>query len=356
MTDVTGGRDPELDLALSEAPKDPEFREGVNIWLFDDTGQFALPRFGVEAIGSRWASRGFQATVAFRDGRVLVGGAEGAALDPLDDAGEPTVFGAGPVRFQCLEPFRSWSLVYRGEAVETTVADQLAGTSGDRRVEVEVDVAMVMAVPPWIRGEMSDTARATLAGTDEAQFIGGVGGLNCKQLFRARGRLRVGSEESEFTATGLRVHRKGVRHTQDFRGHCWQSALFPSGRAFEALSFPDHTDGTPSYNEGFVFDGEHIHPAQVTASPWMTTFQPHGGDVSLSLDSDQGPTDIAGVTSVSTVMPGRAATESTAMMRGGGSVHDLFFHQGGAKYTWDGEVGYGMVERSLPSYQVTVRR
>jgi hypothetical protein len=283
MIDVTGGRDPELDLVLPEAPTHPEFREGVNIWLIDDTGRFALPRFGVEAIGGRWASRGFQATVAFADGRVLVGGSEGEALDPLDDAGEPTLFGAGPVRFQCVEPFRRWSLAYSGEAVDTTVAEQLAGKNGDGRVDVAVEVDLVMAVPPWIRGEMSEEARAAPAGSEEAEFIGGVGGLNCKQLFRARGRLRVGADESEFTATGLRVHRKGVRHTQDFRGHCWQSALFPSGRAFEALNFPDHADGTPSYNEGFVFDGEQVHPAQVTASPWMTTFQPHGGDVSLSL-------------------------------------------------------------------------
>jgi hypothetical protein len=232
MTDVTGGRDPDLDLVLPEAPQDPEFREGVNIWLLEDTGRFALPRFGVEAVGGRWASRGFQATVAFDDGRVLVGGSEAEALKPLDDAGQPTIFGAGPVRFQCLEPFRRWHLAYRGEAVETTVTDQLAGKTGDQHVEVELEVDMVMAVPPWIRGEMSEAARAALDGTEEAQFIGGVGGLNCKQLFRAQGRLRVGTNETAFSATGLRVHRKGVRHTQDFRGHCWQSALFPSGRAF----------------------------------------------------------------------------------------------------------------------------
>jgi len=49
-------------------------------------------------------------------------------------------------------------------------------------------------------------------------------------LFRATGVFRVGDEKMAFTATGFRVHRKGVRKTTDFRGHCWQSPVFPSGR------------------------------------------------------------------------------------------------------------------------------
>ena len=37
------------------------------------------------------------------------------------------------------------------------------------------------------------------------------------------------------------------------------------------------------------------------------------------------------------------------------ALHVLhFLHQGGARYTWDGESAYGMVERALPIGQVTV--
>jgi hypothetical protein len=33
----------------------------------------------------------------------------------------------------------------------------------------------------------------------------------------------------------------------------WQSALFPSGRGFGDLAYPPRPDGSPSYNEGYLF-------------------------------------------------------------------------------------------------------
>ena len=41
-----------------------------------------------------------------------------------------------------------------------------------------------------------------------------------------------------------------------FRGHAWQSALFPSGRAFGYIVYPEREDGLPTYNEGYVFEGD----------------------------------------------------------------------------------------------------
>jgi len=32
----------------------------------------------------------------------------------------------------------------------------------------------------------------------------------------------------------------------------------------------------------------------------------------------------------------------------------LFFHQGGARYRWDGEETFGMIERSLPGERVSL--
>ena len=353
--DVAGGLPAEQDLVLRAAPGDPEFREGVNIWLQDDAGRFAFPRFGVEAIGRSWDRRGVQANIAFPDGRVLVGSSVGEVVGPLDDSGEATVFGAGPIEFRCVEPFRRWTMSFAGPVVDTTVADQVAGVVDEGKlVEAAVEVELTMAVPPWIRGEASDETRRRLAGSDEALFIGGVGGFNCKQLFRATGVLRVGDDEMAFTATGLRVHRKGVRKTADFRGHCWQSAVFPGGRAFEALAFPEPADGGPAYTEGFVFDSGRVYPATVSQAPWMSSFVPHGGDVSLVLDSELGTTRITGLTRASTAMPGTAATSKIAVMSSGASRHNLFFHQGSAEYSWDGESAYGMIERSLPVDKVGV--
>ena len=75
-----------------------------------------------------------------------------------------------------------------------------------------------------------------------------------------------------FTGTGLRIRRQGVRKLEGFWGHCWQSALFPSGRAFGYIAYPPRPDGEPTYNEGYIFSGDgELVPARVVEAPWLTT-------------------------------------------------------------------------------------
>jgi hypothetical protein len=35
---------------LPGAPADPDVREGISMWIYDDQGRFGLPRFALEAI------------------------------------------------------------------------------------------------------------------------------------------------------------------------------------------------------------------------------------------------------------------------------------------------------------------
>ncbi|WP_170219871.1 hypothetical protein [Mycobacterium hodleri] len=48
------------------------------------------------------------------------------------------------------------------------------------------------------------------------------------------GSLRAGGDMYQFTGGGVRIRRQDVRKLEGFWGHCWQSALFPSGRGFGA--------------------------------------------------------------------------------------------------------------------------
>lgn len=86
-----------------------------------------------------------------------------------------------------------------------------------------------MAVPPWIQGALRPDAGERLKSSMEGGLMGGP---RYEQLFRAKGTLRVGDDAHTFNGTGLRIRRQGVRNLEGFWGHCWQSALFPSGRAF----------------------------------------------------------------------------------------------------------------------------
>ena len=134
----------------------------------------------------------------------------------------------------------------------------------------------------------------------------------------------------------MRIFRQGVRDTTGFWGHCWQSALFPSGKAFGYIAYPPETGGPPTYAECYLYEGDgELIPATLIDAPWMTTFVPHGGDVPCSFESELGTTKIEGETFLSVIHRNIPDFPPLA--------------QGGVKYRWDGEEAYGMIERSYPA-------
>ena len=345
--DVTGGYDPALDYLLAEKPENPAMRESVSMWISDDAGRFGFPRFCIEALAGAWEDRGVEANIAFPDGRVLVGSGGFAAAPAKLVGGRAVTLNAGPLTFEVVGPLRRWRIRFCGNAHETTIARQVMGETGGpaRRVRIEVDA--VMAAPPWTPGEQA--ARIGDRATERA--VGAVGGHRHEQLFRCEGRFAIeGETDLAFTGTGLKIRRWGVRNVGEFPGHCWQSALFPSGRAFGVMAFPPRSDGTPAYSEGFVFDGRRKVYARLLEAPWMTEFVPHGGPVDVVLETEAGRTRITGKTHDSTYLP-----QGVPMF--GDWPHDrgraLPFHQGGALYTWGDESAYGMIERSLPGERKT---
>ena len=331
---ISGGLAVDKDLVFAGKPADPDMRESASMWLFEANGAFGFPRMGVEAEASSWDQRRFQGNFAFADGRVLNGAGRGPAPSPLGPDGRPTILGAGPVTFQCLDPFRRWSLTFDGPAVDGHVSQQIHRTlDPNRRTDVRLAVEMVMATPAWVQ----QTSAEKLAGMErtEAAEAGFMGiGYRFEQLFRAHGTFRVDGRTHDFNGTGLRIHRQSVRPLEGFRGHCWQSALFPDGRAFGYIAYPPHDDGSPSYNEGYIFQDGRMFPARVAKAPWLRRIVSHGDDVSLELVSELGRTHIEGATTLSTFRVGNP------------DIGGLNLQQSGVLYRWDGQTAYGMIERS----------
>jgi hypothetical protein len=335
--DLTGGLDPDREFVLAAAPEDPEMRESVNAWVWDDGTAFGLPRLGVEAVGEQWNTPDIQVNLALAGGRVVTLYQPGEAHPPLGDDGRPRVLGSGPLRFELVEPFRHWRAQLQGPGTEITVEDQLAGwfPGGEgTSVPVELEIDLRSAVPPWEVGTLLEEAGRVLATQEEGDLMGGP---RYEQLFRATGRLRVGDEEHALSGGGLRIRRTGVRHLAAFRGHAWMSAVFPSGRAFGCLLYPPRDDGKPTLNEGFLFDGPdgdgRLVPARVVDAPWLGDLQAAGEDVPVTLESERGTTTIHGETRLSTFM----------VM---GPLEGFALHQAIARYRWDGEEANGMLERS----------
>lgn len=341
----SGGRPASADHMLVTPPEPPFdwIREGTSFWLFEERGAFAMPRIGVEAEPHSWENRRFAANFTFADGRVLHDAGLGAMPPILDAAGNPTILGGGPIISRCIEPFRRWHVAFDGMVVDTSVADQIAGTvDRSRRVPLRYTVELTMAVPANVQDISPETFFRWGKGKQRDAVSVGLG-WRFDQLFRAEGELVVDGEQRAFRAVGNRVKRRSIRTDGlMLRGHNWQGAVFPDGRAFGYEARPEHDDGFEPWNEGFVYQDGVMHPAKAVNVPWLRRIVAAGDDVSVELHSALGVTRIKGTTALSTFRVGNK------------DIWGLDLHQGGALYEWEGQSAYGMVERSAASSQTTV--
>ena len=338
--DLSGGMDPAVDEVAAELPG-PQFMEGTNVWLWDHEGRITLPRIAVDAMGARWdEAHMISVNAAVPGGRVFVVRGFSPPHPAKDEQGQPRVRGAGPLRFECHEPFRRWRVTFDGLAGETTTDEQIAHRFGgpsavsEPTVRLRFDIGFEMTVAPWVKG-IYEPDGATLA--TEHRF---------EQLCTAAGDVEIDGTTIPLRGGGLRIHRKGTIQRSDYSdwmGHVWMSAQFASGRAFGINNFHPRPDGSVRFHEGWLLDEGEILPAKFVEAPWKTRWLSNGEDVSFILRTKRGDVRIKGETYVTSVNPtgqppiGRAAFPST--------------QQGIVRFSWDAEDAYGMIERSSPLEQ-----
>lgn len=336
--DLTGGLPLERDWVFAERPE-PDVRDAVNIWLEEENGAFAM-RIGIEGLAEEWDAHEIWLDIAFPDGRVISAREHGKTHPAIGPEGHPTILGAGPLQFRCIEPFKHWAVSFSPHPVteltaEQLIADRYPDQPPLRNVSFEIDFRP--AAPPLVSGTLTAASTALMKG-EQGSFIS----PRFEQLCRAQGFLDIDGERRNFKGQVLRIKRQGVRKFEGFWGHCWQSALFPSGRAFGINVFPPRADGKPSFNEGFIFDGDGVlKPARAVNMPWMKKLLVAGEDVSLTLETADGLVSIQGVTFINCRSRGGATASKTVLPASFPVVQ-----QAHATYTWNGETACGMIERS----------
>lgn len=338
-SDLTGGFEIDIELTAGQTPDNPEYREGINVWVWDDAGRICFPRMGIESTGANWdTSRTVMINCAMPDGRILTSWGNHAPLSPLNSAGEARVTEAGPMRFECIEPYMRWKVSFDGKLEETTLSRQMAGLGpaaigpenrGTGTVPLAYDLTLESAFPPCYQGSMG--------GKD---FVAGENRF--EQLFRATGWVMLDGKRLPFTGGGLRVRRKGGNRTPrgDFFGHVWHSAFFPSGRAFGVLHYFPRPDGTPKFCEAWVIDtdGKRL-PAEVIDRPWLQGSKVRDDTFTFVLRTASGESRVTARS--------HASCFSTQMER----FPNL--QQGIGQYRWKGEEAFGMIERSSWAYPGT---
>ena len=335
--DLSGGLSDDLEYVFAQQPSNPEMRESVNAWIWDDDGAIGLPRVGVEAVGDQWETHDVQVNVALADGRVYSMVGPRPRHQSIASDGKPRILGAGMLSFNLVEPYRLWRMHMDGEAAASSVTSQIDGAfpgQGDP-IRIAADIDLRPAVPPWMNGALLEEAKRVLDTQEEGDLMGHP--WRIEQLCRAAGSLTIGGEHFEINGGANRIRRQSIRRLAKFRGHCWQAGLFPSGRGFGYIAYPSRSDGKQTYNEGYVFEGDgDLVPARVIEAPWLSSLQPKGEDVSFAFESARGEV----------IRVGGHTTASTFMIMppdvGGG----LQLQQALVRYSWDGEQATGMLERS----------
>ena len=334
IDNLSGGLAPDKDLVLPAQPAEPEMRESVSIWLFEENGAFGFPRMGIEAEAGSWNDRRLQAAFTFPDGRALNGAARGAPPSALDANGRPTIIGAGPLTFRCIEPFRRWVMIYDGSARDGTVQEQIDGCYGERGSKpIKLHVDMTMVTPAWVQETRIDP---NMSETEKAN-AGAMGiGYRFEHHLRAVGTYEIDGKTYEFKGVGTRIHRQSIRRLEGFFGHCWLSAVFPDGSAFGSLAYPprEGSNGEYSYNDAVIYKNGRLIPARIIQAPFLRRIVPAGDEMVLELESDLGRTVIEGTTALNTFRIGNP------------DIGGLNLQQGGALFRWGGQQAYGMCERS----------
>ena len=334
-TDLSGGIPFEREFVLAEVPEQDGTRDACNVWIEEENGAFAM-RIGVEAVSPQWDKQTLWLDLQYPDGRLYSYRSDDAPIhDPVDETGKATIRGAGPIAFQCVEPFKLWTVTFKGDAPRMTAQDLIDNQNPEENDLTPIDcrLELIMAVPPWMPGSLLPEAAEALGGEQ-----GDMMSPRYEQLCRVKGDLKVGDQTTSFKGQGLRIRRTGYRQFSGFWGHCWQSALFPSGKAFGFNIYPPREDGKQSYAEGYIFDGEgKLVPARPVEIPWLTRLVTSGDPVPFVLETLDGRRiEVDGTTYANTRSRGHVDLPPDFPI----------VQQAHATYTWEGEAATGMVERS----------
>jgi hypothetical protein len=215
--DLSGGVDPALEYFRNGRPAEPGMRDSATLWVMDQSGTLALPRVTFDAVAETWDTPDVQLNLVHADGRTLRVWDKLPGGSAADQAGNRSIRSAGSLRFECVEPFRQWTLEFDGEATQSTFADEVQGRAERTPVPLSFRFEAEMAAAPWLMGGVTDeAARQMKAGAGSALM----GGVRYEQLCRVRGSVNLDGETYRIAdATGMRVRRQGVRNMGAALGH-----------------------------------------------------------------------------------------------------------------------------------------
>ena len=268
--------------------------------------------------------------VLLPDGSVLAQHGAGRASTGRTVAGDR-------LSLECLEPFRRWRGRYAAGVHRLTGEEITAGPRpGSELAEAVIDVEVEHVAPPWnTEGDWGEQPPS----------------LRFHQFYDARGTVTVGGETYPFGGPGFRSHSLRRRDVPGFTGHAIINGRFPSGKGFGLLRYRATAD-RPERGKGFLYVDGQLHDADVVAWPHLDRAVTGGERLTIELHAGPHKAVITAETLGSAFVTPTAEGRLYGARVGDapGTVISPAF----ARYEWDGEVGYGGLERSALRSVLTV--
>ncbi|EHB59121.1 hypothetical protein MycrhDRAFT_1557 [Mycolicibacterium rhodesiae JS60] len=252
------------------------------------------------------------------------------SFGPCDSGG----LGVAAVRMACEVPYERWTKRFVG-----------AGRLMDGDTYRAGPVTDGLHTP--MRWELSYTAMSPPFdfGTEHLDQAWGHG--HYEQHGMLEGWLEIGDERFEIEGTGLRDHSWGPRDYHEIGTTTWLHAQFPaSGRAVMAVLVTGRPP-RPPFSVATITDSASVRHLQADALPQATTLEDTSSAFRFALRDGL---DSEAEISVEVLRPLRAACAGSAELVLGTHAAPAVNHHyidAFSRFTWDGEIGYGLTERTV---------
>jgi hypothetical protein len=255
-----------------------------------------------------------------RDGGLVVSKSAGFPADPQQP-------GTGAQHCECDQPFKRWTLRHSGLAQRATRSQASRSLiSGGATVAVDYaitfdDLHPIWDITDWMREQSWGHAHIEQGGT-------------------FRGTVTIDGQSTTFDGTGFRDHTLGPRNFASLNRTCWAHAEFPSGRVFCALRVWSPDDRVVM-NQGFTWADNQLTLIEPGEMPTIHTPDgaPHNFDVGIPGHQISGQV----LHSIAFMLD-----EPNDLLLGADLTRPStkVIVEAPCRYTWDGEVGHGWLERS----------
>lgn len=246
------------------------------------------------------------------------------------------------LRLRCIEPFKTWRLSFDGLVAHCSDEEMRQGRVRDTARELaRIDLELRMEAPVW-DAQQSASSRFGAGSMAEQVWASS----HYQQLYTARGTVRLRDKTYPFAGTGMRDHSRGRRGhgMEQWGGHVLATAWFPDRRRGFGLQRMWTPEGRITLDTAFVVEKGRLHHAGIVEAPKLEALRSRDEDLRVVLCSDLGEH----VLDCRTLRTHFTTPQQPLGLAFGADLGGPYgiYAPGHARWQWDGDIGYGLMERS----------